>query len=283
MATAPSTAASAPSSDAAAPSSTPEGPEQSAQLLAAWSTSLGARDQVWAELQAEKEAGWSSAAVEWHWRQRDKSFLGKVDRTGRRGMVPSTAKYVKFYREWMPRLEPALFKRPAGSDGHPHRFADLGSSPGGMSEYLVADLGWEGHAFSLGTDDAGFGMMFQHPSLRFTDADLAVDGAWRELLKGVGEASLDFVNGGVVIDRGQQRNELPGRHEEKRESGTCDRPTDKQQQARVTPVARCHASSLLSRQSRPSRGTHLLRRQPHSPRGTHRHLSPLSPGRCRWL
>lgn len=228
-----------------ASSSGSEGLAQSAQLLAAWSASLGARDPVWAELQAEKEAGWGSEAVEWHWRQRDKQFLGKVDRTGRRGLVPSTAKYVKFYREWMPRLEPELFK-PAGSDGLPRRFADLGSSPGGMSEYLVADLGWEGHAFSLGTDDAGFGMMFQHPSLRFADADLAVDGAWRGLLRSVGEASVDFVNGGVVIDRGQQRNEMPGRHEEKREAGTCDRPNDKQQQVRVrVPSLRSHHAFTL--------------------------------------
>jgi len=140
--------------------------------LESFSTALAEHDSAWAALQAEKQAGWESDAVDWKWKQRDELFRGKVDRTQHRGLVPFTAKYVRFYREWMPRLSPELFGQPCAA-GAPRRplFVDIGAAPGGMCEYLVGDLGWRGHAFSLAPMDEGFGMQFSHPDLGFTDAD----------------------------------------------------------------------------------------------------------------
>jgi hypothetical protein len=180
-------------------------------VLDRWSSVLAEHDVSWAELQAEKRAGWESEAVEWYWQQRDAAFgrgdSSKVDRVNNRGLVPSTRKYVVFYREWMPKLSPVLFGR-ATDESNPRVFADVGSAPGGMCEYLVGDLGWSGFAFSLSSRDDGFGMQFASPRLMYADSDVSVVGEWRRLLKLVGgHAVCDFVNGGVVIDRGQQNTE----------------------------------------------------------------------------
>eukprot|EP00900_Chrysochromulina_parva_P009058 jgi/Chrpa1/18153/Chrysochromulina_OHIO_Genome00024000-RA len=74
-------------------------------VLESWATVLAKNDASWDVLQAEKRAGWESEAVDWRWRQRDATFghggSSKVDRVNNRGMVPSTRKYVVFYREWM--------------------------------------------------------------------------------------------------------------------------------------------------------------------------------------
>jgi hypothetical protein len=180
-------------------------------VLEKWSSVLAEHDTSWAELQAEKRAGWESEAVEWYWQQRDAAFghgdSSKVDRVNNRGLVPSTRKYVIFYREWMPKLSPVLFGRTA-DESHPRVFADVGSAPGGMCEYLVGDLGWSGFAFSLAPMDDGFGMQFASPRLTYADSDVSIVGEWRRLLKLVGgNAVCNFVNGGVVIDRGQQHAE----------------------------------------------------------------------------
>ena len=181
------------------------------KVLEMWSSVLAKKNTSWAALQAEKKAGWESKAVEWYWRQRDAAFgLGdssNVDRVNNRGMVPSTRKYVVFYREWMPKLSHVLFGR-AIDKSSPRVFADVGSAPGGMCEYLVGDLGWSGFAFSLAPGDDGFGMQFASPRLAYADSDVTIAGEWRRLLELVGgRAVCDFVNGGVVIDRGQQRAE----------------------------------------------------------------------------
>ena len=180
-------------------------------VLEKWSSVLAMHDTSWAALQAEKKAGWQSEAVEWYWRQRDAAFghgdSSKVDRVNNRGLVPSTRKYVDFYRKWMPKLSSVLFGR-ATNESRPRVFADVGSAPGGMCEYLVGDLGWIGFAFSLAPGDDGFGMQFASPRLTYADSDVTVSGEWRRLLELVGgHAVCDFVNGGVVIDRGQQRAE----------------------------------------------------------------------------
>ena len=180
-------------------------------VLERWSSVLAEHDASWAELQAEKRTGWQSEAVEWYWRQRDAAFghgdSKKVDRVNNRGLVPSTRKYVVFYREWMPKLSPVLFGR-ATDKSRPRVFADIGSAPGGMCEYLIGDLGWSGFAFSLAPGDEGFGMQFASPRLTYADSDVIVAGEWRRLLALVGgHAVCDFVNGGVVIDRGQHRAE----------------------------------------------------------------------------
>ena len=181
------------------------------KVLERWSSVLAKNDASWSALQAEKRAGWQSEAVEWYWRQRDAAFghgdSSKVDRVNNRGLVPSTRKYVVFYREWMPKLSQVLFGR-AADESHPRVFADVGSAPGGMCEYLVGDLGWSGVAFSLAPGDDGFGMQFASPRIAYADSDVSVVGEWRRLLELVGgHAVCDFVNGGVVIDRGQQRAE----------------------------------------------------------------------------
>ena len=184
--------------------------EERVARLEAFSCALAEHNGAWAELQAEKKAGWESEAVDWRWKQLDASFQGRVDRTHHRGMVPSTRKYVRFYREWMPRLSAALFGRRYSADGASPSsrrpfFVDIGSAPGGMCEYLVGDLGWTGHASSLAPTENGFGMLFSHPDLGYSDADMSMPGAWRDLLAVVPECSCDFVNGGIVIDRGQSR------------------------------------------------------------------------------
>ena len=181
------------------------------RVLETWSAALAKHNDSWAALQAEKRTGWESEAVDWHWRQRDAQFghggSSKVDRVNNRGMVPSTRKYVVFYRQWMPRLMPRLFGS-AATAVQPRVFADVGSSPGGMCEYLVGDLGWSGFAFSLAPGDTGFGMQFASPRLAYADSDVTISGEWRRLLELVGgPGTCDFVNGGVVIDRGQQSSE----------------------------------------------------------------------------
>jgi len=180
-------------------------------VLERWSSVLAEHDASWAELQAEKRAGWQSEAVEWYWQQRDAAFgrgdSSKVDRVNNRGLVPSTLKYVVFYSEWMPKLSHVLFGR-AADESNPRVFADVGSAPGGMCEYLVGNLGWSGFAFSLAPRDGGFGMQFASQQLTYADSDASVVGEWRRMLKLVGGyAVCDFVNGGVVIDRGQQHAE----------------------------------------------------------------------------
>ena len=173
------------------------------ETLEAWSKSLIAKCPNYEELVVEKQAGWDSAAVEWHWRERDKQFAGNVDRTRNKGMVPSTTKYVRFYREWMPKLSQPLFGR-GNEDAAERRFADIGSSPGGMCEYLVGDLGWSGAAFSLAPEAAGFGMSFTHSRLAYRDADFAQPDAWMAQLDLCPAGSCDFVNAGIVVDRGQK-------------------------------------------------------------------------------
>ena len=195
-------------------------PEAAARkgALDAWSVTLAEHDAAWAALQTEKKLGWESAAVDWHWKKRDAQFghggHSKVDRVNNRGMVPSTSKYVRFYREWMPKNHPTLFgggdKSSSGDAraGADRKFADVGSSPGGMCEYLVGDLGWSGYAFSLAPEAAGFGMSFTSPRLGYADSDATAPREWQRMLELVGgPGSLDFVNGGVVIDRGQQKQE----------------------------------------------------------------------------
>jgi hypothetical protein len=130
------------------------------------------------------------------WRQHDRKMAG-ADRR-QKIFTPSTRKYVSFYRGKMPTLSRAFTPR-----GPPRSFADIGASPGGMCEYLVRDLDWHGHAFSLSEADGGFGMAFAHKKLVYTDADLSAEGAWRLLLREV--PSAFFVNAGIVVDRGQKK------------------------------------------------------------------------------
>ena len=89
------------------------------------------------------------------------------------------------------------------------RFADVGAAPGGMSETLIKLYGWHGHAFSLSVREEGFGMRFDHQSLRYDDANLAEEGSWREMLRVAPPGTCDFVNLGIVVDRGQQKESTP--------------------------------------------------------------------------
>lgn len=182
-------------------------------VLQKWSESLAAKCIAWEELQVEKQAGWDSAAVEWHWRERDKQFAGNVDRTRNKGLVPSTTKYVRFYREWMPRLSKELF-----NDDAARVFADIGAAPGGLCEYLVGELGWSGYAFSLAPEAAGFGMSFSHSRLTYRDADFAAGGVWRGLLGVCAAGSCDLVNAGIVVDRGQKALASEGKEGPEREA-----------------------------------------------------------------
>ena len=199
----------------AAVSSTEETTRAAAQILVSWNALLRECDPAFAALQEEKLAGWTSAAVERYWREKDREFAGTVDRRavkhGGKNRAPGTAKYVRFYRAWMARLDPHLFAIPAAADmeadaGARRVVVDIGSSPGGMCEYLVGELGFRGYAFSLACDDEGFGMQFAHPDLAYADCDSAQEGAWRFMLKHVPEGGCDFVNGGIVVDRGQVLN-----------------------------------------------------------------------------
>eukprot|EP00966_Prymnesium_polylepis_P306629 7085714-Prymnesium_polylepis.1 len=185
-------------------------------LLLEFGAALRGRSPAFAALQQEKSAGWTSAAVDLMWREKDRQFAGQVHRKDAQkkqagNRVPSTTKYVRFYRQWMPELQPALFCRRSGSpmggdDPSAPTFCDMGSSPGGMCEYLVGDLGFRGHAFSLACDEEGFGMAFAHRDLLYKDNDTAADGAWRAMLASVGGGTCDFVNCGIVVDRGQKAN-----------------------------------------------------------------------------
>ena len=72
-------------------------------------------------------------------------MYAQQDRNDKVGGTPGTAKYVRFYSQWLPKVSPELF---GGDSPPPGRFADLGASPGGLCEYLVGRLGWTGQAFS---------------------------------------------------------------------------------------------------------------------------------------
>mgnify|MGYP004232767115 CR=1 FL=1 len=98
----------------------------------------------------------------WWWRENDKQYA-RQDRNDKVGGTPGTAKYVRFYSQWLPRVSPELFGGAACPEGR--RFADLGASPGGLCEYLVGSLGWTGCAFSLPVAANGFGMSFTHRDL----------------------------------------------------------------------------------------------------------------------
>ncbi|EOD41547.1 hypothetical protein EMIHUDRAFT_431697 [Emiliania huxleyi CCMP1516] len=141
------------------------------ELILGWTSSLMEVDSVWRALQEEKARGWASEAVDRMWKRRDE-LMSKANRRTE-VFTPSTKKYVRFYREWMPALAPVF----AGRAGANRSFADIGASPGGMCEYLVGDLGWRGHAFSLSQADGGFGMTFSHVRLGYSDADLSADGS----------------------------------------------------------------------------------------------------------
>ncbi|KAL1521304.1 hypothetical protein AB1Y20_020973 [Prymnesium parvum] len=175
--------------------------EQIKSRIEAWYNVLHDRDQAWRELQKEKQLGWNSAAVEESWRQRALA-LASVNR--QRGVgVPSTHKYVRFYLEWLPKLDPHLFD----VNGPQRTFADVGSSPGGMCETLVATHGWVGHAFSLAVEAEGFGMSFEHGNLSYHDVDFATPDSWRSCLAKSPPESCDFVNLGIVVDRGQSKQD----------------------------------------------------------------------------
>ena len=186
-----------------------------AQVLVSWNAQLRACNQAFADLQDEKKVGWTSTSVDQYWRAKDRQFAGQVDRqmtrkngghkSGKSAGVPSTAKYVRFYRAWMDQLDPLLFARPIQGDTPGRRVVcDIGSSPGGMCEFLVGELGFRGYAFSLACEQEGFGMSFAHPLLKYADCDAAKDDAWRFMLERVSAGSCDFVNGGIVVDRGQK-------------------------------------------------------------------------------
>jgi len=110
----------------------------------------------------------------------------------------------------MPRLSPGLFGRKVAvaaddhGNGAERCFADFGSSPGGMCEYLVKDLGWSGVAFSLSATDGGFAMLFSDPALGYHDCDVAQVGAWQKAMQHVRAGSCALVNAGVVVDKGQR-------------------------------------------------------------------------------
>lgn len=170
--------------------------------LSAWYDTLRDEDEVWRALQTEKAAGWASTAVEEHWRRRELHFERHLDRKQGK-QVPSTRKYVRFYEEWLPKIAPQLFK----ANGPPRTFADTGSSPGGMCETLIKLYGWNGSAFSLPVAIDGFGMSFAHPDLAYHDADLALEDSWKGCLHATGEQTCDFVNLGIVVDRGQKTSD----------------------------------------------------------------------------
>jgi len=175
--------------------------------------------------------------VDAQWKKRDALFDKTVDRSKKQS-TPSTRKYVDFYRQWLPRLSPIFGAQPTASredetriapDGMRYtkrefvdffggldewraaaarrRFADVGAAPGGMSETLVKVYGWHGHAFSLAVREEGFGMSFRHPWLTYDDANLAEDSSWRDMLRVAPPASCDFINLGIVVDRGQQKDD----------------------------------------------------------------------------
>jgi len=175
-----------------------DGEHERLVCLASWTTALTTRDETWRRLHTEKRTGWASAALDWWWRENDKIYQNQ-DRKEEKGGIPSTTKYVRFYTNWLPRVSKELF-RPGGP---PRNFADLGASPGGLCEYLVGSLGWTGCAMSLPAG-LGFGMAFTHKDLGYADCDLEAEGEWRKLLEVVPAGSCDFVNGGVVVDRGQR-------------------------------------------------------------------------------
>ena len=167
-------------------------------------------DTAWTELQNEKEAGWKSEALDQQWR-RIKAKFDKMDRHNR-GSVPSTRKYVANYRNRLPELNGDLFGRREGRcDSQPGSFfADLGSAPGGLSEHLVQDLGWSGSAFSLDPQNGGFAMRFEDNRLTFHPCDMAKEGAWRRSLGCLARGeSCQFVNAGVVMDKGQKSQSVP--------------------------------------------------------------------------
>ncbi len=182
--------------------------------LDAFSRALAEHARDYDDLLHEKRLGWNSDAVSHAWAQRD-ALCAQTKRLPNDRLHPTTAKYVRFYREWMPKLAPVFRRRTTAADDDdvgsfaaadsPRTFIDLGSSPGGMCEFLVGDLGWRGHAHSLAADgsDKGFGMLFSHPMLEYHDTDLAVSGSWRAVVDAAGPDGVDFVNGGIVVDRGQ--------------------------------------------------------------------------------
>ena len=187
------------------------------ECLASWAAALQQKDATWRGLNSEKRQGWASAALDWWWRENDKMYA-QQDRNDKVGGTPGTAKYVRFYSQWLPKVSPELF---GGDSPPPGRFADLGASPGGLCEYLVGRLGWTGQAFSLPVSAYGFGMSFEHRDLGYADCDLEVEGEWRRLLELVPAASCDFVNGGVVVDRGQRDgDEKAAEREEKQKLAT---------------------------------------------------------------
>mmetsp|Transcript_29621 Transcript_29621/g.72606 ORF Transcript_29621/g.72606 Transcript_29621/m.72606 type:complete len:301 (-) Transcript_29621:51-953(-) len=124
-----------------------------------------------------------------------------MNRKTHQGWAPSKKKYVDFYRKKMPQLDPELFGNPVAGT----RFADFGAAHGGMSEYLVKELGWQGHASSLAVDDGGFAMQFEDPKLSYHDCDMAREGAWDVSVGRIAKGSCLFVNAGIVVDGGQSK------------------------------------------------------------------------------
>ena len=227
--------ASLPGADQAA-----DGEHERLVCLASWAASLAEHNPTWRSLRDEKQHGWASAALDWWWRENDKQYA-QQDRSDKVGGTPGTAKYVRFYSQWLPRVAPQLFGReaPAGL-----RFADMGASPGGLCEYLVGHLGWQGTAFSLPVAANGFGMSYAHPDLAYADCDLEAEGEWRKLLEVVPAGSCDFVNGGVVVDRGQRIDEKQlGGHER---SCVCTDCRQADTARREDPAAAAAAAAALS-------------------------------------
>ena len=105
MSTATSTATSLPGADQAA-----DGEHERLVCLASWAASLAEHDPTWRSLHDEKQHGWASAALDWWWRENDKQYA-RQDRNDKVGGTPGTAKYVRFYSQWLPRVAPQLFGR----------------------------------------------------------------------------------------------------------------------------------------------------------------------------
>ena len=100
--TPPAMSSSLPGADQAA-----DGEHERLVCLASWAASLAEHDPTWRSLHDEKQHGWASGALDWWWRENDKQYA-QQDRSDKVGGTPGTAKYVRFYSQWLPRVAPEL-------------------------------------------------------------------------------------------------------------------------------------------------------------------------------